>query len=70
MNVVADSLLERSMLYREFLAERQEVLRHKWIQSEKARRDIGLEEAIVSWVVHHRSQWRRQRRSQIALLGQ
>ena len=26
---------ERSSLYQEFLAEREEILRHKWIESEK-----------------------------------
>lgn len=56
-------LLERSRLYREFLAEREEILRHKWIESEKAGRDIGFESAVVSWVVHHRAQWWRTRRS-------
>jgi hypothetical protein len=31
--------------YKEFLVERQEVLRHKWIESEKAGYDIGFERA-------------------------
>ena len=53
-----DSLLARSVLYREFLAEREEILRFKWFESEKAGRDIGLNEAKVSWVVHHRANWR------------
>jgi hypothetical protein len=55
------NLLERSMLYREFLAEREQILRHKWLESEKAGRDIGFEHALASWVVHHRSQWRKER---------
>jgi hypothetical protein len=55
-------LLERSSLYREFLAERQEILRHKWIESEKAGRDIGFEQALVGWMVHHRLHWRKTRR--------
>lgn len=55
-------LLERSSLYREFLAERAEILRHKWLESEKAGRDIGFEQALVSWVVHHRKRWRSSRR--------
>ena len=52
------SLLERSSLYREFIAEREEILRHKWIESEKAGRDIGFECALVSWVIHHCALWR------------
>ena len=55
-------LLERSSLYREFQAEREEILRHKWYESEKAGRDIGFEHALVSWVVHHRAKWRKARR--------
>jgi len=57
-------LLQRSALYREFLEEREAILRHKWIESEKAGHDIGLDRALVSWVVHHRAGWRRSRRSQ------
>jgi hypothetical protein len=55
-------MLERSLLYREVLAEREEILRHKWIESERAGRDIGFEAALVSWVVHHCGQWRKARR--------
>lgn len=59
----ADNLLTRSSLYREFMAEREEILRHKWFESEKAGRDIGFESALVSWVVHHCAQWRKARQS-------
>jgi len=38
----ANDLLKNSSLYREFQAEREEILRHKWIESEKAGRDIGF----------------------------
>ena len=51
--------MERSALYRESVAERAELLKHKWLESEKAGHDIGFEAALVSWVVHHRAQWRR-----------
>jgi len=61
------SLFERSLLYREHLAEREEILRHKWLESESAGRDIGFEAALVSWIVHHRAQWRKGRqRDQVA----
>jgi hypothetical protein len=45
-------------LYKEFLAEREEILRHKWIESEKAGRDIGFERALLDWIVKYRSGWR------------
>ena len=57
------NLLERSTLYREFLAEREAILRHKWLESEKSGRDIGFENALVNWVVHHRARWRKERRA-------
>ena len=43
----ASDLLKNSSLYREFQAEREEILRHKWIESEKAGRDIGFEQALL-----------------------
>ena len=57
----ANALLERSLLYREFHAEREEILKHKWIESEKAGRDIGFERALTDWIIKHRSKWRRSR---------
>ena len=52
------SLVRNSTLYREFLAEREEILRHKWIESEKAGYDIGFEKALLDWVMRHRGGWR------------
>jgi hypothetical protein len=56
------SIVMNSALYREFLAEREEILRHKWIESEKAGYDIGFERALLDWIVKHRSNWRRHRK--------
>jgi hypothetical protein len=55
-------VLERSSLYREFLAEREEILRHKWLESEKAGKDIGFERALLDWIRQHRDGWRAARR--------
>ena len=60
----ASDLLKNSTLYREFQAEREEILRHKWIESEKAGRDIGFEQALTDWIIKHRSTWRKNRQSQ------
>ena len=54
----ASDLLKNSTLYREFLAEKEEILRHKWIESEKAGRDIGFERALLDWMLNHRTPWR------------
>lgn len=55
-------MVMNSALYREFLAEREEILRHKWIESEKAGHDIGFERALLDWIVKHRSNWRKSRK--------
>ena len=54
-------LLKNSSLYREFMAEREEILKHKWIESEKAGCDIGFEHALTDWIVKHRTKWRKER---------
>ena len=53
--------VKNSVLYKEFLAEREEILKHKWIESEKAGKDIGFERALLDWIVKHRSNWRSKR---------
>ena len=58
-------LVTNSILYKEFLAEREEILRHKWIESEKAGHDIGFEKALLDWIVRFRSSWRAKRRDDV-----
>jgi hypothetical protein len=57
-------LVTNSILYKEFLAEREEILRHKWLESEKAGHDIGFEKALLDWIVRFRSSWREKRRNE------
>ena len=57
-----EKLLQKSSLYREYQAEREEILKHKWIESEKAGYDIGFERALLDWIVKYRAGWRRNRR--------
>lgn len=57
------ALLARSALHREYLVEQDEILRLKWLESEKAGRDIGLEHARAIWIANHRSLWRKARQS-------
>ena len=58
-----EEFVKSSALYKEFLAEREEILKHKWIESEKAKRDIGFERALLDWIVKHRTAWRKHRQS-------
>lgn len=57
--------VKNSVLYKEFLAEREEILKHKWIESEKAGSDIGFERALLDWIVKHRSNWRLKRQREV-----
>ena len=61
--------VKQSILYQEFLAEREEVLRHKWLESERLGHDIGFERALLDWIRKHRESWRMTRRS-TAISGQ
>jgi hypothetical protein len=61
--VTSNDLLKNSSLYREFQAEREEILKHKWIESEKAGYDIGFERALTDWILRHRARWRKERQS-------
>ena len=62
--------VKNSVLYKEFLAEREEILKHKWIESEKAGSDIGFEKALLDWIVKHRSSWRDKRQREVRTQAQ
>ncbi len=57
-----DKFVERSSVYQDFLAEREEILRYKWLESEKVGHDIGFEQALQGWIRNHRDKWRASRR--------
>ncbi len=48
-----------SSLYKEFLEEKEEILKHKWLESEKKGYDIGYSAALIDWILKHRSDWRK-----------
>jgi len=59
--------VKQSSLYQEFLAEREEILKHKWLESERLGYDIGFERALLDWIRKHRESWRAARRQQTNL---
>lgn len=61
--------VKQSSLYQEFLAEREEILKHKWLESERLGHDIGFERALLDWIRKHRESWRTARRSNSAPNG-
>jgi len=56
--------VKQSSLYQEFLAEREEILKHKWLESERMGYDIGFERALLDWIRKHRESWRTARHEQ------
>lgn len=58
--------VKQSSLYQEFLAEREEILKHKWIESERLGHDVGFERALLDWIRKHRESWRASRRQSAA----
>lgn len=65
-NKGSKDFVKQSSLYQEFLAEREEILKHKWIESERLGYDIGFERALLDWIRKHRDAWRANRRAQLA----
>jgi len=51
-------LVQNSLLYKKFAGERDEILRHKWLESEKAGVDVGFVKALLSWLIQHSHAWR------------
>jgi len=50
-------LVTHTLLYQQAQAQREEILKHKWCESEKVGHDIGFERAQADWAVKHRSLW-------------
>jgi hypothetical protein len=61
--------VKQSSLYQEFLAEREEILKHKWLESERLGYDIGFERALLDWIRKHREGWRAARRQNLSAAG-
>ena len=53
--------VEKTNLYQEFLAIKEEINKHKWYESEKVGYDIGFAKALIDWTVKFKSKWIRER---------
>lgn len=49
-----------STSYKKYLKIRDEILKHKWIESEKANRDVGFEHALIDWLSKHHGEWKKE----------
>ena len=52
---------KKSSLYQAYKEELNEILKHKWIESEKVGYDIGFEKALMSWITHHKAKYTKAR---------
>ena len=55
-------VLEETSLYREFLAQREEIMKHKWYESERAGYDIGFAKALIDWTIKFKTKWLQSRK--------
>ncbi len=53
--------IKKTKLYQEYIAEKQEILKHKWCESKKAGYDIGYDMAYVDWEIRHYHKWKEER---------
>lgn len=54
--------IQETSLYKEFKAQREEIMKHKWYESEKAGHDIGFGQALIDWTVRFKTKWLHERR--------
>jgi len=54
-----------SSFYKEFLAMKEEILKHKWYESERVGYDIGFSRALIDWTIKFKSTFLKQRKKKI-----
>ena len=58
-NLVSSSapILSATSLYKHFTLMREEILKHKWFESERVGKDVGCEYALLDWVFKFKQAW-------------
>jgi hypothetical protein len=54
--------LEETSFYKEFKAQKEEIMKHKWYESERAGKDIGFARALIDWTIKFKTKWLESRR--------
>lgn len=49
--------VKNSLIYKEFLALKEEVFKHKWYESERKGYDVGFAYALIDWTIKYKTQW-------------
>lgn len=55
--------LKNTSIYKEYIALREEVYKHKWYESERAGYDIGFARALIDWTIKFKSKWLKERKT-------
>jgi hypothetical protein len=53
-----ESLVKSSRLYKQHLERNEEINKHKWYESERAGKDVGIDHAFFDWLFKHSSDWK------------
>jgi hypothetical protein len=54
----SEDFLKSSSLYSNHMARKEEINKHKWYESERAGRDVGIDFAYFDWILKYSHQWR------------
>jgi hypothetical protein len=52
-------------IYKEFAAMKEEVMKHKWLESEKVGYDIGFSKALIDWTIKFKTTWFESRKKEL-----
>jgi hypothetical protein len=54
--------VKQSAIYKEYLAMREEIEKHKWYESERRGYDVGFTWALFDWTLKFKSRWIQERK--------
>ncbi len=53
--------LKKTKLYQELMAEKEEILKFKWLESQRIGYDIGYDRAFFHWEMKYYRGWKQER---------
>ena len=54
--------VKQSAIYKEYLAMREEIDKHKWYESERVGYDVGFVWALIDWTIKFKTKWLQSRK--------
>jgi hypothetical protein len=55
--------IKKTSFYKEFIAQKEEILKHKWYESERAGHDVGFARALIDWTMKFKTEWLKKRKN-------